>query len=233
MTNTAKKKLLVFDQLGYANPYKSLFDVLYADTHEKLLQYLDECDVVMFTGGSDVSPHLYGETCAVYTAPNPHRDKFEMMVAKLAKERGKPMLGICRGAQFMCVFAGGKLVQDVGGHTTDHKMVDIFNNELLMTSAHHQMMIPEGTQHTLIGWAKYPQSNRYLNGERNPIAAPFAITKEPEIVYFHEIKALGIQGHPEYSLDNKLHKYACDLVERYLLGNENCVPQYPLPNPAI
>lgn len=65
-------------------------------------------------GGQDVSPALYGasptpqcgETC-------PARDAMEARLLDLALAADKPVLGICRGIQFLNVHLGGTLYQDL------------------------------------------------------------------------------------------------------------------------
>lgn len=228
-----KKKLLVFDFPEYAKPFLSVYDVFFADTPEKLQQGIEECDTVLFTGGSDVSPHLYGEQRHATTVSNLDRDKFEVHVYKRALAKKKSFLGICRGAQFLCVMAGGKLIQDVTGHTQSHMIEDGFGNKLLMTSTHHQMMHPVGTDCIKIAWAKYPQSKHYFNGEGGSYFMPFA-HEEPEIIYFKEIDALAIQGHPECSSDPMLHEYCCSLVKFFLFKEQDKhQPYYPGMNPAV
>src|SRR4051794_2980023 len=81
---------------------------------------LDRVDGIVFTGGSDVDPALYGEAAHATTSVRPERDKAEMLLLHAALERDLPTLGVCRGFQLMCVAAGGRLYQhlpDVLGHT--------------------------------------------------------------------------------------------------------------------
>ena len=54
----------------------------------------------LFTGGQDVS------SC-------PERDKEETLLLQKALDADKPILGICRGLQFINVFLGGTLWQDL------------------------------------------------------------------------------------------------------------------------
>ena len=72
------------------------------------------CDGLLFTGGQDVDPALYGEEpsprCGV---PCPRRDALEAGLFRLAMAEGTPMLGICRGLQLMNVLLGGTLYQDL------------------------------------------------------------------------------------------------------------------------
>lgn len=74
-----------------------------------------KADVVVFTGGSDVSPHLYNETKMPFTSCDVARDEAEW---DLCEDLGDHVIkvGLCRGAQFLCTFYGGKLWQDVDRH---------------------------------------------------------------------------------------------------------------------
>ena len=74
----------------------------------------DLCDGFLFTGGQDVAPQLYGEatkpTCGELC---PARDALERELLNRALERDKPILGICRGLQFLNAALGGTLYQDL------------------------------------------------------------------------------------------------------------------------
>ncbi|MCM1246445.1 MAG: gamma-glutamyl-gamma-aminobutyrate hydrolase family protein [Roseburia sp.] len=89
---------------------------------EEILQQLTETmDGFLFTGGQDVSPNLYaqritpacGQCCK-------ERDEMEAVLFRLAYEQDKPVLGICRGIQYINVIMGGTLYQDLPGeHPSD------------------------------------------------------------------------------------------------------------------
>ena len=75
---------------------------------------LDGLDGVLFTGGGDVDPAHYRDGRHPNTnEPDPARDAFELALARLALEKGTPLLAICRGLQVVNVAAGGTLVQDI------------------------------------------------------------------------------------------------------------------------
>ena len=94
---------------------------------------LKELDGVLLTGGGDIAPSYY------HAAPHPKtnppdnaRDAFELQLARLALERGMPLLGVCRGLQVMNVAAGGTLIQDIPsevnhplGHQIDNPLYAI------------------------------------------------------------------------------------------------------------
>ena len=75
---------------------------------------VESFDGFLFTGGQDVSPSLYGTEDATGTiVSSPERDKEETLLLQKALEADKPVLGICRGLQFINVFLGGTLWQDL------------------------------------------------------------------------------------------------------------------------
>lgn len=79
-------------------------------------------DAVLLTGGGDVDPSLYGQDRhrEVYGLSQ-DRDLVELEVLKRARERGIPVMGICRGAQIMNVEAGGTLHQHITDDPDVHK----------------------------------------------------------------------------------------------------------------
>ncbi|HEY9660041.1 MAG TPA: gamma-glutamyl-gamma-aminobutyrate hydrolase family protein, partial [Allocoleopsis sp.] len=104
---------------------------------------LDEADLVCFTGGADVSPELYGHKEHPSTFASKFRDEEEMVLYKEAVKLQKPLVGICRGGQFLNVMSGGEMYQDVTKHTMSHDLTDLETGEVVyVTSTHHQMMKP-------------------------------------------------------------------------------------------
>ena len=75
----------------------------------------DKADIIQFTGGEDVDPSIYGHPKHPRTYSNLKRDIREQEVWKKARKE-QIKVGICRGAQFLCVMNGGKLWQDVSNH---------------------------------------------------------------------------------------------------------------------
>lgn len=83
---------------------------------------------VLFEGGADIDPALYGETNTYHNSYcDRRRDAHEIMLWRMARRLNVPMLGICRGHQFMAAMAGGTLYQDLHkqrgrGHSGVHKI---------------------------------------------------------------------------------------------------------------
>ena len=86
----------------------------YVEKDESIDTFVDICDGFLFTGGVDVDPRRYGEekkdTCG---SIQHYRDELEFKVFKKIYATKKPVMAICRGAQFVNVALGGTLYQDI------------------------------------------------------------------------------------------------------------------------
>ncbi len=76
-------------------------------------QLMVRCDGILLTGGQDVSPDMYGEEIREGTECCRKRDMMEMAVLDIAVSTDIPVLGICRGIQFLNAYLGGTLYQDL------------------------------------------------------------------------------------------------------------------------
>jgi putative glutamine amidotransferase len=75
---------------------------------------LDTVDGLVFSGGSDLDPDLYGEEAHAETDGwIRERDDFELGLMQAALARDVPILAICRGSQVLNVALGGDLEQHV------------------------------------------------------------------------------------------------------------------------
>lgn len=89
--------------------------VIPVDASEAEMAFLlDQCDGMVLTGGADIDPRLYGEEILNDSVSiSPVRDRGEKILCALAEKRGFPMLCICRGVQYLNVYYGGDLYQDI------------------------------------------------------------------------------------------------------------------------
>lgn len=169
----------------------------------ELVSSLEECDLVIFTGGEDVDTSLYGEPRNSTTYSNLHRDLVEREYWKKAVESNKYIMGICRGSQFSCVMNGGKLVQNQPNPLYRHNMITNDGRNIYVTSTHHQAQFPYGLQkedYKLIGWTK-DLLDYHEDGNHKEMNPEF----ECEIVYYPKTKCLAIQSHPEMVFHNYEH----------------------------
>lgn len=180
---------------------------------------LEEADLVMFTGGTDVDPTLYGEPRGFHTDnPDKNRDAAEALLFHRAVEKGIPIIGICRGSQLCCALSGGKLVQDQADNDYVHQIETFDGKKIGVTSTHHQaqypFLMPE-EDYEILGWT-HDQSEYHLDGRGKELAPP----KEVEIAHYPKTKALAIQSHPEYSsFPKESLKWLKEILEIHLAGN--------------
>jgi putative glutamine amidotransferase len=77
-------------------------------------------DGLIFSGGGDIHPEVYGATPhEAVRGVNPKRDEAELAMLRAALDRDMPVLAVCRGSQVLNVALGGDLVQhlpEVVGH---------------------------------------------------------------------------------------------------------------------
>lgn len=200
---------------------------------EKLLP---QADVVVFTGGHDVSPELYGEAPHKQTYNNLQRDIAEGKVFSYCVENNIPMAGICRGSQFLTVMNGGKMIQHVDNHAKGGTHLMMVKKEvstvtkysrMQVTSTHHQMMYPwvlPKDDFKIIGYAcslakiyeglpKIEKELKHLTGTD--------FKQEPEVVWYPHTKSLAVQYHPEMmDITSDGFKYYQELLKEYIFNEE-------------
>jgi len=156
----------------------------------------EKADLVVFTGGVDVDPSLYGEEKYHTTHFDKKRDEMDMNLYKTCLEEGIPMFGVCRGAQFLHVMNGGKLYQDVDNHTGDHGMWDVRAKKMIqnVSSVHHQSCIPnkEGGMELLA--EAFKSKVRWMAPNKKEDKS----SNDVEAFFYRDTCCFGVQGHPEY-----------------------------------
>ena len=126
----------------------------------------DILDGVIFAGGGDINPARgaydagdKGEAKGITDV----RDDFELRLFHAATERELPMLGICRGIQFLNFMYGGTAVLDLAeaGYTENHRELhpavlkegtraaEMFRGRDLFKSNHHQAVKTPGKGFTV------------------------------------------------------------------------------------
>ncbi|MDP9285529.1 MAG: gamma-glutamyl-gamma-aminobutyrate hydrolase family protein [Actinomycetota bacterium] len=103
---------------------------------------LDALDGLVFSGGSDLDPELYGEEAHAETVGVVReRDDFELDLMRLALARDVPLLAICRGSQVLNVALGGGLEQ----HVPDRVAADT-HKHTPGVFAEHEVDVLDGTK---------------------------------------------------------------------------------------
>jgi gamma-glutamyl-gamma-aminobutyrate hydrolase PuuD len=180
-----------------------------------LLQEPESVKLVVFTGGEDLHPEMYGGKDRGVSIYNIRRDKMEIEVFKVCMKHDIKMVGICRGLQFLNVMAGGKLWQHVNNHNpTFHEIHSpAVGTEILVNSYHHQMVVlPSGSIPLL--WAQPKVSTFYFDYE---CRAHSDVEMEVEAAIYPDINAFGVQYHPEWMVEKAAgHKLFLSMVRAFL-----------------
>lgn len=137
-------------------------DILTISPQLDNLHLLQECQGLVFSGGTDVHPSYYGRKKRDYPNAPKHfdrkRDKLEAGAFEISLRKKMPVLAICRGMQLANCLLGGTLLQDLGKNgNIIHKAVKtrdkahavevvesslLFNitrqTRMMVNAAHHQ-----------------------------------------------------------------------------------------------
>jgi len=179
--------------------------LLVPPSEEGVEETLDALDGILFSGGADLDPEVYGaEAHAETNGVRPERDRAELTLLEAALARDMPVLAVCRGVQVMNVARGGDLVQhlpDVVGNEShrevkgafsehpvriedDSKLGAVLGDRAPVKSSHHQGLGRVGEGLREVAWA----DDGTIEGVEDP-GRRFA---------------LGVLWHPEAGEDWKL-----------------------------
>lgn len=173
---------------------KSAVELVSLDPNYGLWELPKDIDLILFDGGSDVHPILYGGIYSKHLSVDLLRDWMEVIIYNFYKNLGVPMSGICRGSQFLNVMNGGTLYEDLPteklGHTKLHDVVvekcSSFSkytrlqtgDVIRVNSFHHQAV-------KILGNNLYP----VLSDKKTGVIEGFASKDD---------KIRAVQSHPEY-----------------------------------
>lgn len=172
------------------------FAPMFARSACKKVDTPEEADLVVFTGGPDVNPSLYGQSPHRRTRTDTTRDTQDIELFNLCVREGIPMFGVCRGMQFIHVMMGGTLYQHVDGHNAPHSMLDVRAGTYLynVSSVHHQAVMESKDNGMEILATSQQTATRFIG----PHSSIRGSGKDIEALFYRDICAFGVQGHPEY-----------------------------------
>lgn len=190
----------------------------------KLVDRMDDADLVCFTGGEDVDPSIYGQPRNPTTGSNLRRDLRENEEWHHALVRGLPMIGICRGSQWLCAKNGGILVQNQRNPSFMHPMLTSDGRTFDVSSTHHQSVYPWRLSPELfkvLGWTVGLCGKHEGGNCEELVTGVVPGDKECEIVYYPKTRSLGIQSHPEMVYDGEatpMITYMRSLLDALMAG---------------
>lgn len=165
---------------------------------------LERLDAVVFAGGADLDPELYGQRAhAQTTGLRAERDAAELPLMRAALDRDLPVLGICRGMQVMSVVRGGSLEQhlpDVVGHDRHRPAPGVYGL--------HEVRLAAGSRlHAILGDSVSVPSYHHqgLSSPGSLAVTGWADDETPEAVEDPARRfAVGVLWHPEAGDDLRL-----------------------------
>ncbi len=166
-------------------------------------------DGVLVPGGFDVNPARYGEgPDEKLEAVDDALDALERTVLDYARDAALPVLGICRGMQFLNVYHGGSLYQDIPSRYKSDATVAHRRRVNLWIYTHaadcfHEVRIEKGSMlHRLLGADSMPVNSFHHQGVKK-LAPGFRVTARTLDGFVEAIEhtggrfIAGTQFHPE------------------------------------
>jgi putative glutamine amidotransferase len=173
-------------------------------------------DGVVFSGGGDLDPELYGaEPHDETDVPRQERDAAELHLLEAALERDMPVLAICRGSQLLNVARGGDLVQ----HLPEEVGHEQHRHEPGSFSEHDVKVAADSRLGGLLGDRAPVKSHHHQGYGRIGSGLREVAWAEDGVVEGLEDAdkrfALGVLWHPEEGEDFVLFKGLVDEARRY------------------
>lgn len=173
-----------------------------------------EADLLQFCGGADVSPSLYDHVQHQATGIDYARDKVEGDFF-YKWEGKKPMVGICRGGQFLNVMSGGTMFQHVNNHAIigTHPATGKDGEEIEVSSTHHQLMRPSLRGEVLLTANRQTTSRIYWNVEKDCFSEDTHPIADVECVFYEHTNSLCFQPHPEFGSVPQCREWYFEQIE--------------------
>jgi len=178
---------------------------------------LDAVHGLIFSGGPDLDPEIYGQDPHPATAANtPERDRCELALLGAALERDLPVLAVCRGSQILNVALGGDLVQHLPEVVGDEK-----HKHAPGTFSDHDVSLTPGTQLAgLLGEQTPVKSHHHQGfGKLGDGLREAAWAEDGTLEALEDPSkpfALGVLWHPEEGEDMRLFEGLVEAAGEYM-----------------
>lgn len=146
---------------------------------------LSACQAVLFPGGGDINPELFGESNHGSRNIDTELDILQLHAFQYALAQKLPILGICKGMQLINVALGGTLFQNLdtaGLHTSPEKdlfhettitpyscLHALYGDTLVVNSRHHQAVAKLGQKLLPVQWCSEDHCVEAMEHTRLPI----------------------------------------------------------------
>ena len=153
--------------------------------------FSNKCKKIILTGGEDINPKIYNHKSKSLNKYQYLRDKNEIKLIKLSEKYKIPVLSICRGAQLVNAYFGGKITNNIKNSIYKHNQ-----KKHKLTIIHSDASFFKRKSLVVNSFHNHGIEIQHLSKKLNPIA----ITNDLRFVEFFHHKNLpivGIQWHPE------------------------------------
>lgn len=178
---------------------------------DALRRLYDLADGLLFAGGGDIDPVLYGAApLGNESDMQRDRDDAELQLVRWAAADGKPALAICRGIQIMAVALGGSLIQDL---PTEKPEATRHNHRYLAEDGHkitdliHDVTLSPSAKLSQVLKTTRLRVNSMHHQAVKTVPSPLQVVGQSEdgVIEAVELPAhrffVGVQWHPEVLVD--------------------------------
>jgi len=190
--------------------------LLVPPSHDGVEETLESLDGLIFSGGSDLDPELYGQEAHAETSDVVrNRDTAELALLEAALERDMPVLAICRGSQVLNVARGGDLVQHLPDVVGDEK-----HKHTPGTFADHDVSVEDGSRLASVLGERAPVKSHHHQGF-GKVGEGLRVVAHAEDGTIEAVEdptrrfVLGVLWHPEAGEDARLFEELVREAEQY------------------
>lgn len=170
---------------------------LISPKNNDIASVLNDIDGLVFTGGEDVHPNLFGGKLIPGLWLNEERDKFELELLSEAEKRQLPVLGICRGAELLTIYSGGQ----VASHKHKLHLLRKHAGPPLHIPSHHIEIVPNSKLAAILGTDSLTINSLHSHNITDPGTLTVVASCSDGLVEAVEAPGkrfiLGVQWHPE------------------------------------
>lgn len=174
---------------------------------ETLAPLLARLDGVLFSGGGDIEPEIYGGASrSEVNEVDADRDRLEFELLEDLIEHKRPFLGICRGFQVINVGLGGALYADIASERDGANKHDYYPDWPRHHLAHTVEVNPESRLGRIVGSPLLRVNSLHHQGVSRLASGLQATAYSPDgLIEGLELPAhpfgLAVQWHPECLTD--------------------------------
>jgi microsomal dipeptidase-like Zn-dependent dipeptidase/gamma-glutamyl-gamma-aminobutyrate hydrolase PuuD len=169
---------------------------------QALATIADSLDGLLISGGGDLNPlYLHEEPIPQLEDVDSLRDEYDLLLLRLAFNRGLPIFGICRGHQLIQAAFGGRLYQDIA---TQHPAASLKHSQALARElpSHTVRLTDKSSRlYTILKTDHIAVNSFHHQAVRDPAPGFIATATAPdginEAAEHPEYPLLSVQWHPE------------------------------------